>query len=824
MAERLCMGCMSRIDDSLTVCPVCGYAVNTPPCEPYHLMPGTILGGKYIVGKAIGYGGFSVTYIGYDYSIEKKIAIKEYLPSEFATRSAGVSTVSVFSGDRQEQFNGGISKFVDEARRLAKFRGTPGVTDVYDVLEENNTAYIVMEYLDGETLKQYLAREGRIEPLKAVEMMLPIVRTLKTVHGQGLLHRDIAPDNIFITRNGDVKLIDFGAARQATSTDHSKSLSVIVKPGYAPPEQYRSRGDQGAWTDVYGCGATLYRMVTGQTPEDSMDRETQDTLKPPSRFAPDITDNIENAIMNAMSLEINDRTPDMARLEYELTTDDVVARNKVTSRRRDFGRWPAWLKVVMCAAILAVLTVGVLLATRVIKWNVNGTDTRSMTRVPNVINLTQSDAEKMIGDMNMNFKIMDKKESTDIPKGSVLSQNIKGGVEVQEGMTLEIVISGGVGQVVMPDVTGISGDSAVSELEKMGLHVKLDTVESEIAPDYVDSQNIKAGDTVDKGTEVVLNVSSGNPAYDNSKTTTVPNVARTSWDNARELARQRNIYIYKSESVRSKTFDKNIVMKQDLKAGEKTQEGLKLGVKVSLGYEKVTVPDVEYKAADEADTLLTSSGLKVSHSYEYSDTVAKDHVISQSVEAGKEVDPDTEIKLVISNGSENAKDEPASSSTESTTEYTTEATYTETTTEMSTASTTTEEPTTEDYTPEEDDTSEPEPTTAIVPSTVGFGEDEAIRMIKDAGLTVGSIQYRSCPDLYSGTVLEQSEIEYTEVDIGTSVSLIVCDNSKVTYYRFRDLDDASPDGWTEWSEWSDIYLEGHDDNESKEEYLCKSYY
>ena len=157
-------------------------------------------------------------------------------------------------------------------------------------------------------------------------MMIPIIRTLKTVNAQGILHRDIAPDNIFMTNNGEVKLIDFGAARQATSTNHSKSLSVIVKPGYAPPEQYRSRGDQGSWTDVYGCGAVLYKMITGVTPEDSMDRDSKDSLKDISKFNIDITTNQENAIMNALNLEIEDRTPDMERLEYELTTDEEVAR------------------------------------------------------------------------------------------------------------------------------------------------------------------------------------------------------------------------------------------------------------------------------------------------------------------------------------------------------------------------------------------------------------------------------------------------------------------------------------------------------------------
>ena len=486
MAEQLCMGCMNKFDENDSVCPYCGYRVDTPPAEPYHLAPGVILGGKYIVGKTIGYGGFSVTYLAYDYSLEKKIAIKEYLPSEFATRAVGSSTISIFSGDRTDQFNGGIEKFIDEAKRLAKFKGTTGITDVYDVFRENNTAYIAMEYLEGQTLKEFLLDNGKIDYQKAVDMMIPIIRTLKKVHEKGILHRDIAPDNIFITSNGEVKLIDFGAARQATSTNHSKSLSVIVKPGYAPPEQYRSRGEQGPWTDVYGCGATLYKMITGVTPDDSMERCSKDTLELPSKFAGNISENVENAILNALNIEINDRTPDMERLEYELTTTDVVHKNRVTSKSRDLGRWPTWLKAVVAASILAVLVVGTLLVTGVINWDsFISSDDRSDARVPNVINLTVDDAEKILASENIDMKIVDKQESEDIPKDSVLSQNISGGSQVQKGMTVEIVVSSGKGQVYMPDFTGLGQTEAVEQVEKMGLHAKIETQESEIAQDYI---------------------------------------------------------------------------------------------------------------------------------------------------------------------------------------------------------------------------------------------------------------------------------------------------------------------------------------------------
>ena len=247
MADKLCMGCMETYNDKYDVCPHCGYVDGTAPKEAYHLIPGTVIEGRYIVGKVIGNGGFGVTYIGYDPVLNQKIAIKEYLPGEFSTRAMGSPDVTVFSGEKEEQFASGIIKFVEEARRLAKFKHTPGIVDIHDSFQANHTAYIIMEYIDGETLKEKLEREGRIPVDEALNIMMPVIGALKEVHKEGILHRDISPDNIMISKTGEVKIIDFGAARFATTT-HSRSLSVLVKPGYAPEEQYRSRGDQGTWT------------------------------------------------------------------------------------------------------------------------------------------------------------------------------------------------------------------------------------------------------------------------------------------------------------------------------------------------------------------------------------------------------------------------------------------------------------------------------------------------------------------------------------------------------------------------------------------------
>ena len=283
------MGCMETYREELGICPYCGYADGTPVEEQIHMEPGTVLRDRYVIGKVLGFGGFGVTYIGWDNKLEMKVAVKEYLPSEFSTRMPGQTMVTVFRGEKQEQFREGLKKFVDEAKRLANFKNEEGVVRVYDSFTENETAYIVMEYLEGETLAELLEREGAIPEDRAVEMMMPVMKSLEVIHSAGILHRDIAPDNIFITKDGTTKLIDFGASRYAT-TSHSRSLSVIIKPGYSPEEQYRSRGDQGPHTDVYALAATLYKMITGKTPPDAMERrakyenENKDILVEPHKL------------------------------------------------------------------------------------------------------------------------------------------------------------------------------------------------------------------------------------------------------------------------------------------------------------------------------------------------------------------------------------------------------------------------------------------------------------------------------------------------------------------------------------------------------------
>ncbi len=327
------MGCMKEYQGNSQICPHCGYDKREATSNSYHLLPETILQGRYIVGKVLGVGGFGITYIGYDAELERIVAIKEFLPSMFATRISGEMAVSVYQGEATNQYTLGLKRFVDEARTLAQFNGIPGIVDIYDSFTSNNTAYIIMQYLKGVDVKHILKAQGPLDYETARSMILSICDTLEPVHAKGIIHRDISPDNIFVTDEGEIKLLDFGAARYESAVN-SKSLSVILKKGFAPEEQYRSRGEQGGWTDVYALAATFYKMLTGITPQDSMERSIQDDLRLPSDLGIELPINVQAALIKALGVRKQDRTQSIQAFKQDLMDDGLQMPKEIKHTKK----------------------------------------------------------------------------------------------------------------------------------------------------------------------------------------------------------------------------------------------------------------------------------------------------------------------------------------------------------------------------------------------------------------------------------------------------------------------------------------------------------
>ena len=259
-----CFGCMEEIHGY--PCPVCGFDPAQAAAPNYVLPYGAILNGRYIVGKMLGQGGFGITYIGWDLAMERKVAIKEYYPSGQVSRNPGSRDLTWYTNEQSRQARqNGMQMFLKEARKMSKVDNLTNVVRVRDIFQENETAYIVMDFVEGETLKARLDKTGPLTWKQAKDIFLPAIQAMEQVHQADLVHRDISPDNLMLTPDGRVMILDLGAAKDL-AINKGASSAMVVKGGFSPPEQYAQQGGSGSWTDVYAMAATMYHSLTGVVP------------------------------------------------------------------------------------------------------------------------------------------------------------------------------------------------------------------------------------------------------------------------------------------------------------------------------------------------------------------------------------------------------------------------------------------------------------------------------------------------------------------------------------------------------------------------------
>lgn len=343
--QRRCLNCFNLFDivysdkEESEVCPYCGYCEGTPPKELYHLYPGVgLYNNRYVIGTCIGFGGFGITYKAWDNVLETVVAVKEYYPTGLVQRVPGKPQVIIYTGESKEEYMQGLERFLDEAKNMAKFVDNPNIVHVDAFFEENNTAYLVMEYLPGMTLKSYLkSKGGRIGCEEVIPIADAVITALKEIHAGGIIHRDISSDNIMLCNDGRIKLLDFGAAR-FSDADQERTRSIILKPGFAPPEQYQAKSKQGPWTDIYALCATVYRAITGVLPDESVNRVIEDTVQSPIQIYSDIPERISNTVMKGMSIYPEIRFSNVDELKKALDGEKKVMEPKKELRVRRMKR------------------------------------------------------------------------------------------------------------------------------------------------------------------------------------------------------------------------------------------------------------------------------------------------------------------------------------------------------------------------------------------------------------------------------------------------------------------------------------------------------
>ena len=317
---------------------------------------------EYEIVRVLGAGGFGITYLGYDHNLDKPIAIKEYLPSDLAVRKGNTDVVAKSSADRGD-FDWGLDRFLTEARVLAQF-DHPNIPDVHRFFKLHSTGYMVMEYVEGETLSALYKKRGTLPRAALEKIVLPLLGGLETVHAAGYLHRDIKPDNIVIRDDGSPMLIDFGAARAAIGAK-SRGVTAIVTPGYAPIEQYSTKGNHGPWTDIYALAAVLYRGVSGKRPDDAADRILNDELTPLAQSGSSSDKSFFMAIDWALQVREQERPADVVQwrdglIENKVSPAEHVIYNTKAPEKKQLNRASVFVLPLLVATFAAVIPLGAL--------------------------------------------------------------------------------------------------------------------------------------------------------------------------------------------------------------------------------------------------------------------------------------------------------------------------------------------------------------------------------------------------------------------------------------------------------------------------------
>lgn len=537
----MCMNCMKPTGGN-NVCPHCGFKESDMQTYPY--LPGrSVLAGRYLVGRLLERTSDCVVYMGYDLSQKSPITLREFLPGRLTNRIAGNNCVLLAPGKTKE-FQDCLNSFLDLWRNLAKMRQLSAIIPVYDILEENNTAYAVSEYMEHITLRDYLLRqpEGYLSWEKVRLLFMPVLSTMIALHNNGIIHRAICPTNLIVcSKDEKLRLNNFSIWE--TNTQGS-CLVFQDQPGYFALEQYSNDYPQGPWTDIYGFAATLYRALVGNNPIDAKTRALNDKLMIPAKYAEQIPAYVINAMGNALQIYPNDRTRNVERLRAQLsaapseTVGSTAQYEKVQappprrpeapvyeedrqyketdSARMDLASIKKKQKtatILACIAAVIVLIgigVGVFFAIQNKDDNQDApTVSAQMIAVPNFL-LGYSEAEiRNNTRYNENFQIEYVMEySTEIPEGQVMGQSLPAGTQAEKGSKITLQVSKGVEKVLLPSYVGVSYEEALEKLKDTGFVIeKIDKhndgshVEGQIF-----SQSLEGGKSYAKGSKVIFQV------------------------------------------------------------------------------------------------------------------------------------------------------------------------------------------------------------------------------------------------------------------------------------------------------------------------------
>lgn len=517
-----CVGCMKPLTAEGR-CAYCGLQQDKYRPIPRCLRPGMCLRDRYVLGRVLGEGSFGISYIAWDCLLDTVVAIKEYFPASLVSRHISEededTNVYIYEKRESQKYQESLKKYLGEAKSLSAYYDLDGIVSVRDFFYANNTAYIVMGYVDGISVKEYVEKNGPIEGEKFLRMLEPVIQSLAKVHQTGVLHRDISPDNMLLTRDEKLVLIDFGAARKE-NINMTRSMTVVFKRGFSPEEQYRTRGQQGAWTDVYALCATAYYALTGKAPDESIQRVLEDDMPSLTEMTDvDLPMQQKRAFMKGMTVDFHHRYQTMDELYQGLYQQ---GRDK-----KHLGAWLAGAAaLVCCVALLGTGAVYGLHKHSQAKKDAIQTEAPQQTALAEVTttpyaadvqeyqmisfkSMTKKEALKALAGQDTELSVQWKyRYSSRIKKGRIVTQSIPAKTRYRGETYSKIVltISKGKRKTEVPKLTGVSKERARTLLEKRKLHWTWKEVEREGTEGIVASQSRTAGSKVPVGTTIVVTI------------------------------------------------------------------------------------------------------------------------------------------------------------------------------------------------------------------------------------------------------------------------------------------------------------------------------
>lgn len=517
-----CVGCMKPLTAEGR-CAYCGLQQDKYRPIPRCLRPGMCLRDRYVLGRVLGEGSFGISYIAWDCLLDTVVAIKEYFPASLVSRHISEededTNVYIYEKRESQKYQESLKKYLGEAKSLSAYYDLDGIVSVRDFFYANNTAYIVMGYVDGISVKEYVEKNGPIEGEKFLRMLEPVIQSLAKVHQTGVLHRDISPDNMLLTRDEKLVLIDFGAARKE-NINMTRSMTVVFKRGFSPEEQYRTRGQQGAWSDVYALCATAYYALTGKAPDESIQRVLEDDMPSLTEMTDvDLPMQQKRAFMKGMTVDFHHRYQTMDELYQGLYQQ---GRDK-----KHLGAWLAGAAaVVCCVALLGTGAVYGLHKHSQAKKDAIQTEAPQQTALAEVTttpyaadvqeyqmisfkSMTKKEALKALAGQDTELSVQWKyRYSSRIKKGRIVTQSIPAKTRYRGETYSKIVltISKGKRKTEVPKLTGVSKERARTLLKERKLHWTWKEVEREGTEGIVASQSRTAGSKVPVGTTIVVTI------------------------------------------------------------------------------------------------------------------------------------------------------------------------------------------------------------------------------------------------------------------------------------------------------------------------------